>query len=133
MKLTAQDLQIGDCFYRPDCVDKVVEIRKNGVIGLDLLRGLIPFSEIKGISITPEILEKNAFEKALDEDGTKCYRYCNSTADGYIKITLYDGLDGDWGIDVEKAATWIANRYQANGSYLNAGDMEDFEKYMKGE
>lgn len=34
---------------------------------------------------------------------------------------------------IEKAATWIANRYQANGSYLNAGDIEDFEKHMKGE
>ena len=34
---------------------------------------------------------------------------------------------------IEKAATWFANRYQANGSYLNANDIEDFEKYMKGE
>jgi len=34
---------------------------------------------------------------------------------------------------IEKAATWIANRYQANGSYLCADDIEDFEKYMKGE
>lgn len=32
-----------------------------------------------------------------------------------------------------KAATWFANRYQANGSYLNATDTEDFIKEMKGE
>ncbi len=34
---------------------------------------------------------------------------------------------------IDKAATWFANRYQANGSYLNADDIEDFTKYMKGE
>ena len=34
---------------------------------------------------------------------------------------------------IEKAATWIANRYQANGSYLCADDVEDFRKYMEGE
>ena len=34
---------------------------------------------------------------------------------------------------IEKAATWIANRYQFNGSYLCADDIEDFEKYMRGE
>ena len=33
---------------------------------------------------------------------------------------------------IERAATWIANRYQSNGSYLNAGDIEDFRKAMKG-
>ena len=27
---------------------------------------------------------------------------------------------------IEKAATWIANRYQANGSYLCANDIDDF-------
>ena len=32
---------------------------------------------------------------------------------------------------IEKAATWIANRYQANGSYLCADDVEDFRKYME--
>ena len=34
---------------------------------------------------------------------------------------------------IEKASTWIANRYQANGSYLCADDIEDFRKYMEGE
>lgn len=50
------ELQIGDYFYRPDCIDKVVEIRKNGVIGLDSI------FRNKGISITSDILEKNGFE-----------------------------------------------------------------------
>lgn len=34
---------------------------------------------------------------------------------------------------IEKAAVWIANRYQSNGSCLDANDIDDFEKYMKGE
>ena len=34
---------------------------------------------------------------------------------------------------IDKAATWFANRYQVNGSCLNANDIEDFIKYMKGE
>lgn len=85
MKLTAQDLQIGNYFYRPDCADKVVEIRKNGVIGLDLLRGLIPFSEIKGIPITPKILEKNGFEK-LEE---KYYRRFLEEKGYYESVRVY--------------------------------------------
>ena len=52
------------------------------------------------IPFTSEILEKNSFEKVLDEDGTECYRYYNSAGDGYIKITLYDGGDGDWSIEI---------------------------------
>lgn len=34
---------------------------------------------------------------------------------------------------IDKAATWFANRYQANGSYLCADDIEDYIKTMKGE
>ena len=33
---------------------------------------------------------------------------------------------------INKAATWFANRYQANGSYLCADDIEDFIKTLKG-
>lgn len=55
------ELMTGDYFYRPDCVDRAVEIRKNGVIGVDSLRGLIPWSEISPITTSPEILETNAF------------------------------------------------------------------------
>lgn len=51
----------GDYFYRPDCIDRVVETRKNGIIGSDSLRGLIPWSEIKLVPLTTEILTKNYF------------------------------------------------------------------------
>lgn len=55
------ELMIGDWVYRPDCYDQVKEIRQNGIIGLDSLRGLIGFSEIEPIPLTAEILEKNGF------------------------------------------------------------------------
>ena len=59
--MEANKLMIGDYFYRLDCVDRVVEIHKNRVIGSDPLRGLIPWSEIKPINLTAEILKKNGF------------------------------------------------------------------------
>lgn len=52
---------IGDWVYRPDCYSKVKEIRENGIIGLDHLRGIIGFEELEPIPLTPEILEKNGF------------------------------------------------------------------------
>ena len=60
-KRTMRELMINDYFYRPACIDRVVEVRINGVIGSDPLKGLIPWSEVKPITITPEILEKNGF------------------------------------------------------------------------
>lgn len=53
------ELKIGNKFWRHNCIDEVVEIRDNGIIGLDNLRGIISFSEIKPISLTEEILNKN--------------------------------------------------------------------------
>ena len=59
--MEARDLMAGDWVYRPDCYDQVKEIRQNGIIGLDSLRGLIGFSEIAPILLTSEILEKNGW------------------------------------------------------------------------
>lgn len=67
-KLTAKDLMIGDWVYRPDCYDKVVEVRKDTILGSDPLRGLIPIADLQPIPLTAEILEKNGFEKHYDED-----------------------------------------------------------------
>lgn len=70
--MKSTDLMIGDWVYRPDCYSKVKEIRENGIIGLDHLRGIISFEELKPIPLTPEILEKNGFvydsEDKLFED-----------------------------------------------------------------
>lgn len=54
----------------------------------------------KHTPVTPEILEKNGFERVLDTDDTECYRYYRSTNDGYIEIILYNGGDGDWSIKI---------------------------------
>jgi hypothetical protein len=59
--MKANELMIGDWLYRPDCCDQVKEIRHTGVIGIDNMRGLIAFSELEPIPLTPEILEKNGF------------------------------------------------------------------------
>ena len=59
--MEANELMVGDWVYRPACYDQVKEIRQNGIIGLDSLRGLIGFSELKPIPLTPEILEKNGW------------------------------------------------------------------------
>lgn len=56
-----QELRVGNEIWRPCCCDEVVEIRENGIIGLDSLRGIIPFSEIKPIPITPQWLIDNGF------------------------------------------------------------------------
>lgn len=62
--------------------------------------GGIKIKYVKPIPLTPEIFEKNGFKKVLDEDGTECYRYYNIAADGYIKISLCNGGDSDWGIEI---------------------------------
>lgn len=59
--MKASELMIGDWVYRPDCYSKVKEIRENGIIGLDHLRGIIGFEELEPIPLTTEILEKNGF------------------------------------------------------------------------
>ena len=67
-KLTAKDLMIGDWVFRPDCYDKVVEVRKDSILGSDPLRGLIPIADLQPIPLTAEVLEKNNFEKHYDGD-----------------------------------------------------------------
>lgn len=61
-----QELRIGNKIWRPCCYDEVVEIRENGIIGLDSLRGLISYSEIEPIPITEELLLKMGFKKKRD-------------------------------------------------------------------
>ena len=73
--MEAQELRIGNKIWRPCCYDEVVEIRENGIIGLDSLRGIIPYSEIEPIPITEELLLKNGFKKGWN--GYFNYRECN--------------------------------------------------------
>lgn len=70
-----QELRIGNKIWRPCCYDEVLEIRENGIIGLDSLRGLISFGEIEPIPITEELLLKIGFKK--DRNGYFYYRDYN--------------------------------------------------------
>lgn len=79
------ELMIGNLIYRPCCTDEVVEIRNNGIIGCDKLRGLIPFSELEPIKITEEWLVKNGFEKFYDDICEFSY-YTKEVDGNYIDI-----------------------------------------------
>lgn len=62
-----KELRVGNNIWRPCCYDEVVEIRENGIIGLDNLRGLISYSEIEPIPITEELLLKIGFKKGKND------------------------------------------------------------------
>lgn len=75
-------------------------------------------SLLKPIPLTSEFLEKNGFKKVLDEDGTECYRYYNRAADGYIKISLYNGSDDDWSIEIVNYAKFDDNEIVYNNNFI---------------
>ena len=62
-----KELRVGNTIWRPCCYDEVVEIRENGIIGLDNLRGLISYGEIEPIPITEELLLKIGFKKGRND------------------------------------------------------------------
>lgn len=64
--MEANELRIGNKIWRPCCYDEVVEVRGNGVIGLDSLRGLISYGEIEPIPVTEELLLKMGFKEKRD-------------------------------------------------------------------
>lgn len=64
--MEVKELRVGNKFWRPCCYDEVLEIRENGIIGLDSLRGLITYDEIEPIPITEELLLKIGFKKERD-------------------------------------------------------------------
>lgn len=72
---------------------------------------------LEPILITPKILEKNGLEKVIDEDGTECYRYYNRAADGYVKISLYDGGDSDWRIEIINYEKFNDNEIVYNNNF----------------
>lgn len=64
--MEANELRIGNKIWRPCCYDEVVEVRENGIIGLDSLRGLLTYGEIEPIPVTEELLLKNGFKEKRD-------------------------------------------------------------------
>ena len=83
-----EELQINDLVYRPECYDEVVEIRSNGIIGLDQNRGLIPFSELKPIEITPKILEKNGFKKMSNSPYVMLFVWSTGGVAKFADVTI---------------------------------------------
>ena len=81
---------------------------------------------LEPVSLTKEILEKNEFEKVIDEDGTECYRYYNRAADGYVKISLYDGGDSDWSIEIINYEKFNDNEivYSNNFIFLKVHELQ---------
>lgn len=92
-KLSFKSLMIGDIIYRPDCYDRVVEIRSNGIIGQDSNRGLIPFSELKPIQFTKEILVKNGFTDCDSDFDRGVYHYYIGEENFIADSSLHIGTD----------------------------------------
>ena len=85
--MKAKELMIGDWVYRPDCYDQVKEIRHDGIIGNDDLRGLITFNKLEPIPLKRIHLTKNGFNATNAEDTEFVYR------DGYeIKVMIEEDL-----------------------------------------
>ena len=61
--MDANELRIGNKIWRPCCYDEVVEVRENGIIGIDSLRGLLTYGEIEPIPVTEELLLKIGFKE----------------------------------------------------------------------
>lgn len=53
---------------------------------------------IHSIPLTPEILEKNEFEKV--DNGETYYKYYRTKEDSCTDILLVDGEDGNWDIEI---------------------------------
>ena len=107
------------CFDGSKIIVKVTGFNEGIVYGVSKQgRHWCPTRRVEPIPLTPEILEKNGFEKVLDEDGTECYRYYNSAADGYIKISLYYGGDGDWSIEIVNYEKFDNNEIVYNNNFI---------------
>jgi hypothetical protein len=119
------ELTVGDLVMDGTHIAQIVSVTCDGIIGTT-------FNESSNIEVieplypTPEILEKNGFEKVLDEEGTECYRYYNRSADGYIKISLYNGGDGDWRIEIVNYEKFDDNKivYQNNFMFLKLHQLQ---------
>ena len=100
---------IGNKIYRPCCADRVVEIRENGIIGVDGLRGLIAFEELAPIPITEDFLKKNGFiQKCIiepDDYYTEGLFEWEKEVQGNCVIlkTLSNKVDCDWCVHIDNS------------------------------
>ena len=64
--MESNELRIGNKIWRPCCCDEVVEVREDGIIGIDSLRGQIIYNEIEPIPVTEELLLRIGFKEKRD-------------------------------------------------------------------
>ena len=118
--MKANELMIGDWVYRPDCYDQVKEIKHDGVIGIDSIRGLITFSELEPIPLTPEILEKNGFY----------YGYTSNEYDiASNTIAQLDPEDKGWVWDDGDGSVKVIFPNEADGGMM-AIDDQSFDRHL---
>ena len=110
-------LTVGDWVMDGTHIAQIVSVSCDGIIGTTFNESS-NIEVVEPVPITPEILEKNGFEKVLDKEGTECYRYYNSAADGYIKISLYNGGDGDWSIEIVNYEKFDDNKIVYNNDFI---------------
>ena len=121
------ELQIGDWAACEGKNGKVKELREHKLsLKTENSVMIVYYNNVKPIPITPEILEKNGFGKTLDEDDIECYRFYNRAGDGYIKITLYDGGDGDWSLEIVNYDKFNDKeiRYKNESSFLKVHQLQ---------
>ena len=111
------ELMIGD-YIRVIYTQKIIKVREIKQSCIYTHDNGYEYNEIEPIPLTLEILEKNGFEIVFDEDGTECYCYYNCAADGYIKISLYNGGDGDWRIEIVNYEKFDDNKIVYNNNFI---------------
>lgn len=124
--MKATELMIGDYVKYQGFICRIEEISAQGWVHLiysdtgirvNIISDYI-MHLLEPVPVTAEILEKNGLEKVIDEDGTECYRYYNRAADGYIKISLYDGGDSDWSIEIINYEKFNDNEIIYNNNFI---------------
>ena len=89
------ELRIGNWFYRYCCNDQVMEVRAEGVIGVDRGRGIICLHEMQPIELTKEFFEKNGFIRLESLD-----YYDNYFTSEDMRIDVYESSKG-WVVHID--------------------------------
>ena len=116
------ELRVGNLFYRPCCIDQVMEVRAGGVIGLDRSRGIICLHEMQPIELTKEFFEKNGFINQAPRNEVLYYRSED------MRMQVYENYLG-WvvNIDNENCTMVFSNNLKyvhelQNAYYVSTGE-----------
>ena len=134
-----RELSVGNWIWRPDCYDQVVEIRSDGIIGIDEGVGVIPFEDIKPIPIYGETLERNGFHKEFDGI-LECDQYVSE--DGRVILNNDERFLNSmkhWSIHVDNASFCsigsceIDSIHELQGFLLQCGIEPDISMFRRKE